>query len=160
MAKPLYELAAEHRALLDVIDDGGVVDDMRLEALSGAIEQKGAGIVHVLRQLDADEEALKVEIDRLTTRKRVLCANRERLRSYVKRTMLDNQVTRIKAGTFSISVSEAGQCVVIDDEARVPDTFMRVKKEPNKTAILEAFTSTGECVPGTHVERSVALRIR
>lgn len=160
MARPLYELAAEYAALASDIDDGVVVDDARLGALAGAIEHKGAGIVHVLAQLDADEMALKAEIDRLTARKRTIAANRERLRDYVKRTMLDNQITKVKAGTFSITVSDGPECVVIDDESKVPDAFMRVKREPNKTAILEAYKRDGECVAGTHIERAVALRIR
>lgn len=162
MSKPLYELTAQYKALVDRIDDvdGYLVDDMALDALGAELEHKGAGIVHVLKTLEDEETAIGREVERLTARKRTLAQNRERLRDYVKRTMLDNQVTKLKAGTFSITVSNGPERVVIDDESKVPDSFMRIKKEPNKTAILEAFASAGECVPGTHVERSVALKIR
>lgn len=160
MGKPLYELVGAYGSLWQQMEDGQVVDEAQLDALGDALEHKGAGIVHVLAQLDADESLLRAELERLAERKRVLCANRERLREYIKRTMLDHQVTRLKAGTFSISVSEGAEKVVIDDETRVPDDFMRVRKEPNKTAILEAWKNDGELVPGVHIERAIALRIR
>ena len=66
---------------------------------------------------------------------------------------------RIKAGTFSITVSEGAECVVVDDETRSP-TPSCASERANKTAIKEAFQREGLCVEGTHIERAVQLRIR
>lgn len=156
----LYELQGYYKELADRIDDGAVVEPLELAAVGDALEQKGAGIVHVLAQLDADEAALKAEMDRLTARRRTLQANRERLREYVKRAMLDHNVTKLRAGTFSISVSEGPEQVVVEDEALLPETYVRVKREPNKAAVLDAYRQTGEIVAGCSIQRGWALRIR
>ena len=163
MGKPLYELVGKYKALADRMDDGEAVTDeelAELDAADEALEHKGRAIVHVLAQLDADESVLSAEIERLTLRKRALVANRERLREHIKRTMLDHQVTKLKAGTFSISISEGPDRVIVDDETKLTEEFVRVKREPNKIAILAAFKEHGELAPGVHIERAVALRIR
>lgn len=163
MTRPLYELVGKYRLLVEKIDDGEALTDEQLgelDAADEALEHKGRALVHVLSQLDADEAMLSAEIERLTLRKRALVNNRERLREHIKRTMLDHQVTKLKAGTFSISISEGPDRVVVDDETKLTDEFVRVKREPNKIAILTAFKEHGELVPGTHIERAVALRIR
>lgn len=162
MSRPLYALAAQYTALLERLDEGEAVDEAQLEALVGSVEEKGAGLVHVLAQLDADDAQLKAEIDRLLARKRAVTSHRERLREYVKRTLSDHQITRLKAGTFSIALGEGPPSVVVDDESKIPEDYVRTKitKEPNKAAILEAYKAHGEVVPGVHIERSLTLRIR
>lgn len=160
MSKPLYQLTSDYRALVERVEDGEVVDDETLSALVGELEHKGLAVVHVLRELELDIERFKTEEQRLAARRRAHEANREKLREYVKRTMLDHQVTKLKAGTFSITVSEGPEHVVVDDETKLPEAFVRVKREPNKSAILEAYKKDGELVAGTHIERSVTLRIR
>ncbi len=159
MSKPLYELTGAYRILSDQLDEGMDVTDA-LALLEGALEQKSVAILAVMRELDLDVEKLKAEEQRLTARRRAAEANKERLRDYVRTSMVNAGVTKLKAGTFTVGVSDGPERVVIDDESKIPAAFTRTKVEPDKTKILEAYKQHGECVPGTHVERAVALRIR
>jgi hypothetical protein len=159
MGKPLYELTSDYVQLQQKLDDGEDVTEA-LGQLSDALEHKALGIVHVLRELDLDIDKIRAEEQRLTARRRAAEANRERLREHVKQTMAATGTTKIKAGTISLSLSEGPDKVVVDDEALIPETYLRIKKEPNKTAIHDAYRETGECVAGSHIERVWALRIR
>ena len=69
-------------------------------------------------------------------------------------------ITKIKTDTHTITIGDGPQRCVVDDESLVPAQFTRTKVEVDKRAVLDAFKTDGECVPGTRVERSRALRIR
>lgn len=159
MTQPLYALADQYRVLQERLDDGEDVSDA-LAQLDGALEQKSLAIMHAMRNLDAEVEAFKTEEQRLAARRKTLEAQRTKLKEYVLRCMQDANVLKLKAGTFQLAVREDPEHVVIEDEGLIPDTYMRVKREPNKSAILDAYRTTGELVPGTRVERGHSLRTR
>lgn len=160
MGRPLYELASDYRALQERLDEGAVADDLQLDALSGAMEDKALAIMHVMRQLDLEAEVLKQEEQRLAARRRAAEANKERLRSYVARCMAEAGVHKIKGPTLTLSLRETAERVVVVDEALVPETYVRVKREVNKAAVLDAYKETGEIVPGCSIERGTALYTR
>lgn len=155
----LYELAAEYSAIQQAAEEGEDVG-VALELLNDDLERKGEGIVAVIRGIEADVSALKAEEKRLSERRKTLESSVSKLETYIRTCMVSGGISKIKAGTFSITVSEGSERVVIDDEAALPDPFVRVTREPNKKAILDAWKSGGECVPGTHIERGTTLRIR
>jgi phage host-nuclease inhibitor protein Gam len=47
----------------------------------------------------------------------------------------------------TITMSEGREKAIISDENMLPDAYMRIKKEPDKTAILDALKA-GQAVPG------------
>ncbi len=155
----LYELADHYRVLHERLEDGEDVSDA-LAQLDGALEQKSLAIMHVMRDLDLEVEAFKTEEQRLAARRKTLEAQRTKLKDYVLRCMQDADVVKLKAGTFQLAVREDPEHVVIEDEALIPDTYVRTKREPNKAAILDAYRTTGECVPGTRIARGYSLRTR
>ena len=114
----------------------------------------------MLRNLGADEDALDAEIKRLQDKKRSAANNRERLREYLKKSMCDAGILRIKAPAFVLSIGDGPESVEIDDEDQIPGEFIRTKREPNKAAILEAYRRDGECVPGARVTRKQRLTIK
>ena len=63
----------------------------------------------------------------------------------------------------TLSIRDGVAKVVIVDEAQIPDDFMRIRKEPNKTAIKDALTSGMQEVPGaamSNVEPVLAVRVK
>jgi phage host-nuclease inhibitor protein Gam len=42
----------------------------------------------------------------------------------------------------------------------VPAEYLRVKREVNKSAVLQAYKQDGELVPGVRIERATRLVIR
>lgn len=110
--------------------------------------------------MELDVEKLSQEISRLSARKRTLDGNMMRAREYLRAGMLATNTTRIKAKTFSISLSDGPDRVVVEDESAIPEAFQRVKREVDKSKILDAYKADGELVRGTRIERGTRLVIR
>ena len=64
-----------------------------------------------------------------------------------------------KSPEFTVSITPGRPGVVITDPAAIPDAFVRVRREPDKTAIGSAIAS-GNPVPGAELQNSMpSLRI-
>ena len=158
MSAPLYQLAGEAAELQRRAEDGEDVGEA-LANLAGKIDVKAQSIAAVLRNLEADEEVLRSEEKRLSARRKAVEANRERLRAYLLANMVEAGIHRIKAPTFTISVSTREHVVVVD-EAALPPEFVRTKVEPDRAAIQAAFKRDGEVVSGTRTETLHILTVR
>jgi hypothetical protein len=155
----LYEVPAAY-ADLDARAEDGEDIALALATLDGTVVQKAEAVLHVMKNLDAASDAFGAEIKRLQERKRTADHQAERIRTYLKMAMEAASIARIKAGTFSVSLGEGVCRVEIEDESMLPEAYVRVKKEPNKAAILAAFKETGEIVRGSRIERGTRLVIR
>lgn len=155
----LYELAGQYAGLKERAETGEDLTDS-LAMLEGEIETKAAQLVYIARELELNAEGYDAEIKRLSERKRALVANRERLREYIRANMLACGIEKIKAPTFTITLSDGPERVEVEDETLVPDTYVRTKREVNKAAVLDAYRETGEILPGCRIERGTRLVIR
>jgi hypothetical protein len=155
----LYELSAEYDRLSHLAENGEDVE-AALAELSDALEVKAERIGYVLRNLAADEVSLDTEIERLRARRDRIARQRERLRNYVRVCMESTGITKVQCPAFSITLGEGQPHVVIDNVEALPAEYVRTRREPDKAAILRAFTELGECVPGARIERGRSLRFR
>lgn len=158
----LFELTGAYAELAARVADGDELSSSQLALISDAIEYKAAAVVHILRDLDLDLEALDTELQRLAARKKTATNNRARLRAYVLECMQNAGVERLKAGTFSMSIADCPEAVHVDDVDQVPAEFKRTKTEVvvNKSAVLAHYRETGEIVPGVRIERGRRLNVR
>jgi phage host-nuclease inhibitor protein Gam len=157
----LYELAPQYAAIAAAaLDDNTPEMEAALAAVTDDLSRKVDGLVHVIADLDAEALTLRAEEARLADRRRLREQRVERLRDYLREQMDAHGITKIATATSTITVSDGPQRVVVEDEGAVPAEYIRTKKEIDKRAILDAMKSNGECVPGTRVERSRALRIK
>ena len=161
MSTPLYALADEYRRLYEAADEGADVGEL-LAAIEDALEVKAANIGRMLAQWEGDAEIAKKESARLAERCKALENRAERLRTYLKDNMAAAGITKIASPLFTATLSAGRPKVLVLDEGKVPPGFMREKttREPNKTAILDAYESLGECVPGCEIVPTTTLRIR
>ena len=156
----LYDLGPDMARLQDLAEEGEDVSSALL-ALEGDVEQRLDAACMVLRDSSLDAAKLKEEIDRLTQKKRAVEANAERLRTYLRESMLAADIRKIRTSVFSISCSPDGnERVVVDDLDKIPDEYVRIRREPDKAKILEAYKQLGELVEGTSIERGSRLVIR
>ena len=154
----LYELSSEYARLVDTVDDDESA--FALDEVVGELEAKVGNLCLVIATLDSEGEQLRVEEKRLAARRASRENRAEALRDYLKMNMDAMSITKIKTDTHTITIGDGPQKCVVDDETLVPAQFTRTKVEIDKRAILDAYKADGECVPGTRVERSRALRIR
>lgn len=159
----LYEIQNAVRDALDamVVDEetGEIVDAGALAAVECAAVDKMEGAGLYVRELNLEADTLKTEIDRLIARKKSL----EKRSSYIKGLMLgglDALGGKVKTPRLTISTITR-KSVELDDNALdvLPDGFVRVKREADKTAIKAAIEGGFE-IPGAHLveNRSITLR--
>lgn len=160
MSTPLYTLADDYRRLAEAADEGADVGEL-LANIEDALEVKAANIGRLLAQWEGDAAVAKGESTRLADRSKALENRADSLRKYLKDNMSAAKITRITSPLFTALLVNGKPKVVIVDEGKIPPGFMREKttREPNKVAILAAYESLGECVPGTEVEATTTLRI-
>lgn len=155
----LYEIPAAYHQLDQLAQEGEDVS-AALAVLDGELAAKAEAVIYVLRNLDAESDAYASEIKRLTERKRTSEANAERLRGYVRSSMETSGIQRIKAGTFSVTLGDGPEKVEIDDEAALPDEYVRITRAPNRSALLSHYKETGEIPAGVSITRGTRLVIR
>lgn len=163
----LYELASKYKELLDYMQSVDVTTEEQeevfhstLESVDGAIEEKAENIVHVLHQLRADEETIDKEIKRLRDKKRSLENNQRSLKEYLKDTMEYAGKDKIKTPLFSIWTQNNRPSVVVEDEDKIPQEFMRERTTitVDKRKLAEALQEKD--IDGVRLEQSRGVRFR
>lgn len=160
----LFEITHEYRKLLARADDAdGVLDESLeadLDAMSDMLTTKVEACVVVAAEMEAEEAAIKVHIDRLTARRKALGAGRERLDTYVVHNLAAAGIRQLKTDRFVVSL-RASESVVVDDATALPAEFLRTKTttEPDKTKIKAAL-QLGEKLSGASLVTRDSLQVR
>lgn len=163
MSARLYELAPEYARLVDAADDGDDVLE-QLEKIGGELSAKVGALVHVVAELDAESATLRAEEARLCARRNLRERRAESLREYLRDGMKAAGITKIATPTHTITLSPSTPRVEVDDEGAIPAEYMRQPPTPaaapDKKAIADAYKRLGECVAGTRVVPTTALKIK
>lgn len=166
----LYEITGDILALQemleDPLDDEEVLKDT-LEAVQGEYELKLESYCKVIKNLEADMDALKVEADRLTAKRKVLENNIDRLKKAMYDSMKVTNTPKVKGTLFTVAIQKNGGKAPInyDKEDKhitdhLPDQLVVVTEKPNLEAIRELLEA-GKTVEGFSLgERGESLRIR
>ncbi len=154
----LYKLTDDFNALMD-IDDPDEVDNALLTIVSGDIEKKAENICKLVKMVEASAEAFKTEEKRISERRKALENKADRIRQYMKESLLNANIDKVDAGTFRVSVGLSQGTLIIDDSSSLPAEYMKVVYEPDKAGIKAAIKKGG-AVPGAHIEAGITLTIR
>lgn len=164
----LYELTADILALQEMLenplDDEQVLLDT-LEGVEGEYELKLEAYCKVIKNLEADMDALKAEAKRLTDKRKVLENNVNRLKKAMFDSMKATGKDKVKGQLFSVAIQKNGGKlpVIMADDAdtsKLPDNLVIVTESPALDAIRELLEA-GKVVEGfTLGERGESLRIR
>ena len=160
----LYELTEQYESLLAMaLEDttGAFNFEEMILGMEGAITEKLDNCCKVLRDLEAQSEALNKEILRLTIRKNAINSNAKRLRESVKSVMIRLNLDKHKSPMFTVSVTKPRERVDIVDLDAIPYNF-KVLPAPtvDKKAVFEAIKN-GEKVEGVRIvegERGLVIR--
>lgn len=158
--KNLFNINAELYEVYNEIENNGGEMTPELEATLEITEAerltKGEGYVYVIKQLRSQSDMIKSEIKRLQE----LAKRYENSADTLADTLLQSVVAhgQIKTAFVTIS-SRKSKSVTITDESLLGAEFMRIKTEPNKTAIKEAIEA-GQEVQGALIVENYSLNIR
>jgi hypothetical protein len=113
-----------------------------------------AGLIRDAREDTAMAEAVEKMIDEMCMRQNRLSARAARRKQAALNLMEACDLRKIEQPDFTASIRATQQKVEITDEAALPDSMFRIKREPDKTAIKEALGKGP--LPGAHMSNGGA----
>lgn len=156
--KALYR-ACENEDGIDS-ESGMVFDVALLDQLEMERDKKIENALLYAEQMKAEANELDDYIKRLQERSRAKKNTSDNIKNWlIGRMQADGEskfeTTRIRA---TLRVTAANK-TIITDKSIIPPQYMKVKIEPDLTAIKEAIKS-GEVVPGADLTDSVSLTVK
>lgn len=141
----LYEITKQLNELLSLEDIPREQIEDTLNLIEEEFEVKAERVAAFIKELEADEAGLKIEIDRLSERKRVLTAKIDNLNDYLRHNMIASGKMTIKGKLFSITVGKPSPVLdVFCHVEDLPEKFIVVKKSADSAAIKAALKAGTE----------------
>lgn len=162
----LYTLANEYGDLisaLEAAEDEAEAAEIwnRLDALEGSITDKAEAYARIVRNKQAEAEALKAEKQRLEKLQKAAERISENLKSRLLDAMQRLNVGEIQTGIGKWKIQTNPYSVTVLDEAAVPEEFRIPQPDKiDQKGILKHFRETGKILDGTEITRSKSLRLR
>ncbi|TYR75543.1 siphovirus Gp157 family protein [Rossellomorea vietnamensis] len=156
----LYELSNNYAALMEMAEemDPTTLQDT-LESIQEEIEDKAENIAKLIKNLNADVDALKAEEKRLADRRRGLEGKVSNLKEYLQNQLEVAGLDKVKRPTLTVSIQNNPPSVKVIDEKLLSDYMIPVDPKLDKKAILEALKD-GREVNGAELMRTRGVRIR
>lgn len=161
----LYEVTGNILALQELLenplDDEDILKDT-LEAVQGEYEAKIEAYCKVIKNIEADMEALKTEAKRLTDKRKTLENNVDGLKKAMFDSMKATNTPKVKGQLFTVAIQKNGGKlpVIVDvDTKDLPDELVKIVESPDLEAIGKLLES-GNCKYAHFGERGESLRIK
>jgi len=162
----LYNIAQEHRALVDRLmdtqDDEQAIADT-IDAESYPLELKAQNVAYAIKNLEAMADAIKNAEKEMADRRKAIEKRAANLREYTKTCLEVAGVQKVECPHFELTIKKNPASVDIFEEALIPAKFMRQPEPPppapDKKAIAEAIKA-GEDVPGAILTQGTRLDIK
>ena len=148
----LYEMKQAAINLYEMLQADEIDEQAYNDTMEGiGADEKLEDYIYVIKQYEADNVAIKTEIDRLKTNKEKNDKAIERMKKAVVDFMNATGQKKANAGTFKLSLRKS-ESTVITDETKIPSEYL-VPQPPkvDKTAIKKAI-KLGIKVDGAVIE--------
>lgn len=160
----LYDITRDYLCLLEMMEDGGDMNPQvlrdTLEGIEGEFEEKADECAKIIRELDAEADKFKAEIERMTVKANIINGNSARLKQYLYDNMKAAGKTKFKTNLFSFGIRKNGglQPLEIIPDVEIPDEYCN--KKPDNSKIREALKNGAELPFAALKERGEHLSIR
>ena len=157
----LYEITSEYQRFLHEVEQGNVPDEAiadTLESIEGELSAKVDNIACLIKNTNAEIKALEDEERSLRERRKAKSNMVDKLKTYLTDTLTNAGINKIE-GTRAVVSLRNSKSVEIDEDAELASEYLRIKSEPNKTAIKEALQS-GIKVKGAKLVTKVGAVIK
>ena len=158
MQATLYELKEMYLNLMD-LDLEGEELGKALENIDDEIEVKAENYAGLIKNLEAEVDAYKKEIERMSKIKKSLESRASLLKSNLEQAMIDLDKKKFKTNLFSFNIQRNAPGIKILDEDKIPKKFIEYEKRIKKNDLKKAIKEGLETDAAILVE-SESLRIR
>lgn len=154
----LYELTGIYQQIYDIdMDDETKQDTLDSIDWNEDYENKVEGYIKVIKNLDADIEARKNEMDRLKKLNDADKAKKERMKATLEESMELTGHDRVDTALFKVSFRRSKAVEV--DMVLLPDEYKKVEYKADKTALKRLLTDGQEIAGATLVEnKNLSIR--
>lgn len=144
----LFELTADMQELFTLAteedDEQAFLDT--LESLQGMIQQKAAGYVAVINQLEMEAAAADLQAKLFSAKRDVRKNNVKRMKEMLLAAMDQMGVSELPAGDYTIKAAKNGGLQPLKITGEVPDNMTKVIVEPDNVKIREFLKEQPEHV--------------
>lgn len=160
----LYHIADRYQQALRELADMDLPAECvadTLEGIEGEIQEKSRNVAAFFQNLEAEARAMKEAEDRIRARRQAIENKVVRMKDYLKNNMEHCGITEISCPEFTVRVRQNPGRVVVDDEDKIPDEFVRIKltREIDKRALGDAIKG-GLDTDAAHLVRGTRLEVR
>lgn len=158
----LYNLTTQAKEIALLLEEGEFTPELEqaLVINQEQLQEKALNYTHVIKNFEADSQAIDNEIKRLKAMKEAKDNAIDRMKEAVRNAMLVSGIDKIESSLFKLSIrrSEAVEVVNID---QLPEMLTTVKKtvSADKVKIKEAIKS-GLTVEGAVIVENFSLQIK
>jgi predicted nuclease with TOPRIM domain len=130
-----------------------------LESIEEEIHDKAENIAKLVKNINADVDALKSEEKRLADRRKSLENKVTHLKDYLQNQLEVAGLDKVKRPTLTVSIQNNPPSVKVIDEKLLSDYMIPVEPKLDKKAILTALKEGME-VSGAELVQGRSVRIR
>ena len=163
----LYDITGDVLQLQELLESDEVVDtELLKDVLADTTEDyeiKLEAYAKVIKNLSANVDAIKAEVDRLTTRKKALENNITALKNRMYESMKATGTTKVKGDIFTISIQKNGGRipVIVDvDTSALPDELVKIEEKPDIDAITAYLEKNPDSKLAHFGSRGEGIRIK
>ena len=153
----LYEITDAYLSLDEVEKTDEIIKV--LDGIKDEFDKKAENTVKVIRNFEADIQALKDEEKRLADKRKSLEKKKEDLKEYLYFNMERLNLRKINAGIFDINIQKNPQSIKILDEATIPDKYKIASYKLDKKTLKDDIKN-GVVIEGAQLVQTEGIRIR
>ena len=153
----LYEITDAYLSL----DEAEKTEDVIkvLDGIKDEFDKKAENTVKVIRNFEADIQALRDEEKRLADKRRSLEKKKEDLKEYLYFNMERLNLQKINAGIFDINIQKNPQSIKIIDDATIPEKYKIASYRIDKKTLKDDIKNGVE-IEGAQLVQTEGIRIR
>lgn len=161
----LYELSQNFKNLQQVLENAGEDENLKelvinsMKELECDLSTKVENIVRLIKNLQAEVEALKAEEKRLARERKIRENKIENLQGYLFDTINGLEKREIKGGIFTVSIKKNPPKTIVEDLNVIPKQFIINTPSIDKKMLKEALKN-GEIIEGAKLVQEESLKIR
>lgn len=157
----LYDLTGKYLQIQTVLEEGDEDYPIDMLTVGEDLDQKIENYGFIIRNFESEDAALTAEIDRLKARRDNARKAVDRLKESLLNSMKATNRPKVTTQHFNFTIAKKGGKLPIVITGDVPETYCKIKYEPDKDAIRTAIEEDGEILDFAHIgERGEYLKMR